>query len=136
MTSFDRLSLIEIAADVGAGRRSAVEVARDALARAAEYEAVQPAVWITRVAETDVLAQAREQVQTAEAQLVAERGGLERDLAWWHPLVSGDPETVHASGASVRGRAIDERRAGLLEHHIVDWPGQMPRTRKKKGAGR
>ena len=37
-----------------------------------------------------------------------------RDLYWWHPLVSGDPETVHAAGVSVRGRVSGERegRAG------------------------
>jgi allophanate hydrolase len=59
MTSLDRLSVIGIAAEMGAGRRSAADVARDALARVAAYEAVQPAVWITRVGEAEVLAQAR-----------------------------------------------------------------------------
>ncbi len=43
-------------------------------------------------------------------------------LAWWHPLVSGDPETVHAAGQSVRGRAIAEKKADILDHHIVTWP--------------
>ena len=55
-----------------------------------------------------------------------------KPLAWWHPLVSGDPETVHAAGISVRGRAVGERVAGPLEHHIVDWPGKMPRVRRAK----
>ncbi len=53
-----------------------------------------------------------------------------KDLLWWHPLVSGDPDTVHRAGVSVRGRAVDERQAGMLDHYIVDWPGQMPRTRR------
>ncbi|GBQ79705.1 hypothetical protein AA13595_0105 [Gluconacetobacter johannae DSM 13595] len=55
-----------------------------------------------------------------------------RPLPWWHPLVSGRPETVHEAGVSVRGRAISERRAGPLEHHIADWPGQMPAARKPR----
>ncbi|MBL8660400.1 MAG: YcgN family cysteine cluster protein [Rhodospirillales bacterium] len=44
-----------------------------------------------------------------------------RDLPSWHHLVSGDPELVHRVGASVRGRAVPESRAGPLEHHIVTW---------------
>ena len=55
-----------------------------------------------------------------------------RDLAWWHPLVSGDPTTVHSAGVSVTGRAVDERYAGPLEHHIVEWPRIMPRARRPK----
>ena len=55
-----------------------------------------------------------------------------KDLLWWHPLVSGDPETVHQAGISVRGRAVDERKAGPFEHHIVDWPGRPPAARRKE----
>ncbi len=55
-----------------------------------------------------------------------------KDLAWWHPLVSGDPESVHRAGVSVQGRVVGERAAGPFEHHIVDWPGRMPRPRRKK----
>ena len=53
-----------------------------------------------------------------------------KDLAWWHPLVSGDPNPVHEAGISVQDRVISERRAGLLEQHLVEWPGQTPRARR------
>ena len=53
-----------------------------------------------------------------------------KPLAWWHPLISGDAGSVHRAGVSVCGRAVDERRAGPFEHHIVDWPGRMPRPRR------
>ena len=45
-----------------------------------------------------------------------------RELAWWHPLVSGDPETVHKAGISVRGRVVPERRGDDPEERIVTWP--------------
>jgi uncharacterized cysteine cluster protein YcgN (CxxCxxCC family) len=57
-----------------------------------------------------------------------------KDLAWWHKLVSGDPDTVHQAGISVRGRAISERHAGPLEHHIVDWPARPGRARRPDAA--
>jgi len=44
-----------------------------------------------------------------------------RDLYWWHPLVSGDPETVHAAGISVRGKVLAEAEAGDVEDHEIDW---------------
>ena len=45
-----------------------------------------------------------------------------QDLYWWHPLVSGDPETVHYAGISVRGRVVSERDTDDLENHVVGWP--------------
>ena len=43
-----------------------------------------------------------------------------KDLPEWHPLVSGDPESVHRAGQSVRGWTVSEDDAGDLEHHLVD----------------
>lgn len=54
-----RLSTAAIAADVGAGRASAVTVIQEVLARIAAYDAVQPQIWISRASSEQLVAAAR-----------------------------------------------------------------------------
>ena len=45
-----------------------------------------------------------------------------KELNWWHPLLSGNPGTVHQAGVSVRGRVVSERDTDELEGRVVGWP--------------
>lgn len=44
-----------------------------------------------------------------------------RDLPSWHPLISGDPQSVVRAGQRVCNRTICEDDADELENHLVDW---------------
>lgn len=47
-----------------------------------------------------------------------------RGLPDWHPLLTGDPESVHRAGVSVRGRVVSEEfvHPDDLDGRDVDWP--------------
>jgi uncharacterized protein len=45
-----------------------------------------------------------------------------KPLPAWHPLLTGNPESVHEAGISVRGRCVAESEVDDLEDRIVMWP--------------
>jgi uncharacterized cysteine cluster protein YcgN (CxxCxxCC family) len=58
---------------------------------------------------------------TCAYRLVAEG----KPLPDWHPLISGDPDSVHAAGISVRDRVVSEEfvHPDARADHIVRWVG-------------
>ena len=52
-----------------------------------------------------------------------------KPLAWWHPLVSGDPATVIAAGISVKDEAYSEN--GHTTDDLVDHIWKLPKAKRR-----
>lgn len=55
-----------------------------------------------------------------------------RPLYPWHPLVSGDPESVHAAGVSVRGKVRSE--VGVKTRQLISRITRWPEPETQDGA--
>ncbi len=66
----------------------------------------------------DLVEQLRWMPETCAYRLLAEG----KPLAWWHPLVSGNANSIHKAGISVRGKVVSEKYMSEeeLEDHIID----------------
>jgi uncharacterized protein len=52
-----------------------------------------------------------------------------QDLRWWHPLISGDPESVHAANMSVRGKTRPQGK--LKPRHLIKRITKWPEAQEK-----
>ena len=61
-----------------------------------------------------------EELQWLPTTCAYRRLALGERLEWWHPLVSGDPNTIYKAGISVRGKVVPEQCVNLdqLEEYI------------------
>ena len=59
-----------------------------------------------------------------------------RGLASWHPLISGDPESVHRAGVSVRGQTFSEDELAdpedAVDHAAYDLIGERGKERRRR----
>ncbi|WP_442917789.1 YcgN family cysteine cluster protein [Magnetovibrio sp. PR-2] len=60
---------------------------------------------------------------TCAYRILAEGG----ELPSWHPLITGDPQSVLRAGVAVKGRVTSAHDADDLEDHIVAWPAKWPK---------
>ena len=70
------------------------------------------------VLNADLISRLKWMPKTCAYRLLAEG----KDLAWWHPLVSGNHESVHQAGVSVQNRTIAENDVEMesLEDYIIE----------------
>lgn len=49
-----------------------------------------------------------------------------KDLFDWHPLVTGDPNSTHEAGMSVKNMVVEGADLDEIDwnEHIVEWPGE------------
>jgi allophanate hydrolase len=130
-----------IAGGVAAGTTSAETVARDTLARIAAYALIQPAVWIHRVSEADVLASARAVDARIAAGEVLPLAGVpfaikdNIDLAG-SPTTAGCPDFAYdpAQSAGVVARLIAAGAVPVGKTNLDQFATGLNGTRSPYGA--